>query len=63
MEPDRHGPVDEGMTAQRYAIVGLELSDEQRIEFQKAAERSGMSLEGWMIDRLNLAAKREAKEA
>ena len=44
-------------------VVQLELTEQQRIEFQKIAERCGLSLDEWMIDRLNLAAKREAKEA
>ena len=44
-------------------IVSLPLSESERIEFTKVAERCGLSLAEWMRDRLNEAAKREAKEA
>ncbi len=43
--------------------VPLTLSESERIEFQKCAERCGLSLAEWMRDRLNEALKREAKEA
>jgi hypothetical protein len=43
--------------------VELYLPESERIEFQKCAERCGMSLSEWMRDRLNEALKREAKEA
>ena len=43
--------------------VALPLPESERIEFQKCAERCGMSLSEWMRDRLNEALKREAKEA
>jgi predicted HicB family RNase H-like nuclease len=43
--------------------VSLRLSESERIEFSKVAERCGLSLAEWMRDRLNEAAKREAKEA
>ena len=43
--------------------VQLELAESERIEFQKCAERCGMSLAEWMRDRLLEALKREAKEA
>ena len=39
------------------------LTDEERIEYQKAAERCGQSLAEWIRQRLAEAAKREAKEA
>jgi hypothetical protein len=44
-------------------VVEVCLTDLERIEFQKAAERCGLSLAAWMRDRLNECAKREAKEA
>ena len=44
-------------------VVQLPLSDEERIEYQKAAERCGQSLAEWIRQRLAEAAKREAKEA
>ena len=43
-------------------VVQICLTDLERIEFQKAAERCGLSLAAWMRDRLNECAKREAKE-
>lgn len=43
--------------------VELPLPESERIEFQKCAERCGMTLAQWMRDRLNEALKREAKEA
>jgi predicted DNA-binding protein (UPF0251 family) len=44
-------------------VVTLCLNDAERIEFQKAAERCGLSLAAWMRDRLNECAKREAKDS
>ena len=44
-------------------MVPLDLTESERIEFQKCAERCGMSLAEWMRDRLLDALKREAKEA
>jgi hypothetical protein len=44
-------------------VVQLQLSETERIELKKCAERCGLSLGEWMRDRLLLAAKREAKEA
>jgi hypothetical protein len=44
-------------------VVQLPLTDEERIEYQKAAERCGQSLAEWIRQRLTEAAKREAKEA
>jgi hypothetical protein len=44
-------------------IVSICFTDTERIEYQKAAERSGLSLFDWIRDRLREAAKREAKEA
>ena len=41
----------------------LALTDSERITYQKAAERCGLSLVEWIRDRLNRAAKREAKES
>jgi adenosylcobinamide amidohydrolase len=43
-------------------VVVLCLADYERIEFQKAAERCGLSLAAWIRDRLKECAKREAKE-
>jgi predicted HicB family RNase H-like nuclease len=39
------------------------MTDAERIEYQKAAERSGLSLSEWVRAQLNRAAKRQAKEA
>jgi predicted HicB family RNase H-like nuclease len=43
--------------------VPIRLTDAERIECQKAAERSGLSLDEWIRTELNRAAKRQAKEA
>ncbi|MEX2026586.1 MAG: hypothetical protein WEH44_04785 [Pirellulaceae bacterium] len=43
--------------------VTVTLAESERIEFQKCAERCGLSLSEWMRDRLNEALRREAKEA
>ena len=48
---------------ERVELVSICLTDSERIEFQKAAERCGLSLYDWIRDRLSEAAKREAKEA
>jgi predicted HicB family RNase H-like nuclease len=45
------------------AELTIRLTDDERIEFQKVAERCGLSLAAWARDRLREAAKREAKEA
>jgi len=44
-------------------IVPIRMTDSERIEYQKAAERSGLSLSEWVRGQLNRAAKRQAKEA
>ncbi len=44
-------------------IVPIRMTDTERIEYQKAAERSGLSLSEWVRTQLNRAAKRQAKEA
>jgi hypothetical protein len=44
-------------------IIQVYVRDTERIEYQKAAERSGLSLAAWIRDRLHEALKREAKEA
>ena len=44
-------------------VVVLCLADYERIEFQKAAERCGLSLAAWIRDRLKECAKRESKDA
>jgi hypothetical protein len=43
-------------------ILPLPLSEAERIEYQKAAERCGLSLTAWIRSRLHEMAKREAKE-
>jgi hypothetical protein len=49
--------------SQQYEIVPIALVDSERIEYQKIAERCGLSLAEWIAEQLRLAAKREAKEA
>jgi hypothetical protein len=44
-------------------LLPLPLTDAERIEYQKAAERCGLSLTAWICSRLHEIAKREAKEA
>jgi hypothetical protein len=44
-------------------VVQIRLTDAERIEYQKAAERCGQPLSRWIRDRLARAAKREAKDA
>jgi hypothetical protein len=44
-------------------LVPIRLTDTERINYQKAAERCGQSLSEWIRERLDRAAKREAKEA
>jgi hypothetical protein len=44
-------------------MLQVRLSDAERITYQKAAERCGQSLSEWIRERLERAAKREAKEA
>lgn len=44
-------------------ILHLRIGQEERISYQQCAERSGLPLSEWVRDRLNRAAKREAKEA
>jgi hypothetical protein len=39
------------------------MTDAERINYQKAAERCGQSLSEWIRERLDRAAKREAKDA
>ena len=43
--------------------VELWLTETQRIDYQKSAERSGLSLAQWIRGKLDQAARREAKEA
>jgi hypothetical protein len=47
----------------REQTVGVRLTDIERIEYQKAAERCGLSLSEWIREQLAEAAKRQAKEA
>jgi hypothetical protein len=44
-------------------LLSLPLTNAERIEYQKAAERCGLSLIAWIRSRLHEATKREAKEA
>ena len=44
-------------------VIEIRLTDIERIEYQKAAERCGLSLEQWIREQLAEAAKRQAKEA
>jgi hypothetical protein len=54
---------EESESGEQQAAVTLLLTGGERIEFQKQAERCGLSLAAWMLDRLREAARREAKEA
>lgn len=51
------------MASQPSCVVSVPLTDDERIEYQKAAERCGQSLAEWIRQRLAEAAKRETKEA
>ena len=42
--------------------IEIRLTDSQRIEYQKAAERCGLSLAAWICTRLDEALRRESKE-
>ena len=42
-------------------VYQLRLSEAERAEYQKAADRAEMLLAAWMRDRLSKAAKREAR--
>ena len=44
-------------------LLQIRVGDGERIEYQKAAERSGLSLSEWVRTQLNRAAKRQATEA
>ena len=44
-------------------VVPVALTDSERIEYQKIAERCGLSLAEWIAEQLRLSARREAKEA
>jgi hypothetical protein len=57
------GPAAHHTTGTCTQSLAIWVTDAQRIDFQKAAERCGLSLAEWMHDRLVEAAKREAKEA
>jgi hypothetical protein len=43
--------------------VDLRLTETERIDYQKCAERSGMSLAEWIRSKLSQAARREGKDA
>lgn len=65
MDPTHEGHVDrladddERLTES----VDLRLTETERIDYQKCAERSGLSLAQWIRDKLGQAARREAKDA
>jgi hypothetical protein len=59
-DPDERDNLAGGSACEMVPIV---LSDSERIEYQKIAERCGLSLAEWIAEQLRLAAKREAKEA
>jgi len=42
-------------------LVALRLTTAEREGYQRAAERAGVSLSAWIRDRLDKAAKREAR--
>jgi|GEM_PF-6585986 len=43
--------------------VDLRLTETERVDYQKCAERSGLSLSQWIRDKLDQAARREGKDA
>lgn len=43
------------------SVFQIRLSDAEKADYQKAAERAGVPLAEWMRARLNSAAKRESK--
>ena len=49
--------------AQLTERVDLHLTESERIDYQKCAERSGLSLSQWIRDKLAQAARREGKDA
>jgi len=44
-------------------LMQIRIGEAERIAYQKSAERCGLSFSEWVRDRLNRAAKREAKDA
>jgi hypothetical protein len=42
-------------------ILPVRLTESERGDYQRAADRAGASLSEWIRDRLNKAAKRESK--
>ena len=42
-------------------IVPIRLTDTEKAAYQKAADKAGVSLSVWVRDRLDKAAKREAR--
>jgi hypothetical protein len=61
MDPSPHIPTHTE-TEPLTECVELRLTETERIEYKKCAERCGMSLATWIRDRLAEVAKREAKE-
>ena len=46
---------------QASAIYPVRLTDAERLEFERAAKRAGLTVSGWIRERLSKAAKRESK--
>jgi hypothetical protein len=44
-------------------VLHLRVGQDERINYQKSAERCGLPLSEWVREQLNRAAKRQAKEA
>ena len=43
--------------------IVVHVTEAERIDYQKCAERSGLSLAQWIRDKLDQAARREGKDA
>jgi hypothetical protein len=61
MEPKRPGRPTRDPKGQASKLFPVRLTEAERAEYEKAAERAGLSVSEWMRDRLGKAAKREAK--
>jgi predicted HicB family RNase H-like nuclease len=59
-EPAQHSPET---TAEAECSITFRVTETERIDYQKSAERCGQSLGEWIRERLNRSAEREAKEA